>query len=111
MCAFSLFLYFFVHFPFTELNKTAFCATISTRRLRFPALGYRNRSMSETRSSENKRHTLAGPPMRSPMGEEFRKKDKPPVPTSPANFAHPYPDTPDIMQQTDSKVRMTSNNI
>lgn len=69
--------------------------------LLFLALGYRNRSMSETRSTENKRHTLAGPPTRSPLGDDFRKKDKSPVPISPTNFTHPYENSPEMVQPQD----------
>ncbi|XP_054719163.1 protein 4.1-like [Uloborus diversus] len=64
------------------------------------ALGYRNRTCSESRT-ENKRHTLAGPPFRSPMGDDFRKKDKPPP--SPTNFAQPYEKSAEFFQQQENK--------
>ncbi|GIY21515.1 protein 4.1 homolog [Caerostris extrusa] len=44
-------------------------------------LASRNRTMSESRTTDNKRHTLAGP-IRSPIGDDFRKKDHQNIPHS-----------------------------
>lgn len=55
--------------------------------------------MSESRT-ENKRHTLAHP-IRSPMGDTFRK-DRQILP--PADFIQAYESTPEFLQHLDNKV-------
>ncbi|CAL1277250.1 unnamed protein product [Larinioides sclopetarius] len=64
------------------------------------ALGYRNRTMSESRTTDNKRHTLAGP-IRSPIGDEFRKKDRQSI--SQSTFVPGFDNSPEFVKHVDSK--------
>ncbi|KFM72162.1 Band 4.1-like protein 3, partial [Stegodyphus mimosarum] len=64
------------------------------------ALGYRNRSMSESRNTENKRHTLAIPPFRSPVAEDFRQ-DRQHI--SPTHFIQAYDNSADFAQPVENK--------
>ncbi|XP_035215729.1 band 4.1-like protein 2 isoform X2 [Stegodyphus dumicola] len=64
------------------------------------ALGYRNRSMSESRNTENKRHTLAIPPFRSPVAEDFRQ-DRQHI--SPTHFIQAYDNSAEFAQPGENK--------
>ncbi|GFU34204.1 band 4.1-like protein 3 [Nephila pilipes] len=64
------------------------------------ALGYRNRTMSESRTSDNKRHTLAGP-IRSPIGDDFRKKDRQSIHQS--TFVPGFDNSQEFIQQLENK--------